>query len=118
MNVKFKFEEPLKITFHKPCHLKSADFVKPLFENCENVEYIEMQNFDDCCGFAGEFALKNRKLSLEISREKAQNIIATAADYVVTTCPSCILGIKQGLKAVKSPVKPIALSEFLMKAKR
>lgn len=115
LNVKFDFKKPLKVTFHKPCHLKNVDFVKSLFENCENIEYIEMENFDECCGFAGEFALKNRKISLEISRHKAQNIIATGADFVVTTCPSCILGLKQGLKAAKKSPKVLTLSEFLMK---
>ena len=118
LNVKFKFEEPLKITFHKPCHLKNADFVKSLFENCENVDYIEMKNFDECCGFAGEFALKNKKISLDISKNKAQNIAQTGAGFVITTCPSCILGLKQGLKTTKKSVKVLTLSEFLMKAKR
>ena len=112
-NLKFKSEKPLKITFHKPCHLRNADFIKPLFENIENVEYIESEGFDDCCGFAGEFALKNRKISRAISKKKAQNIINTGADYVVTTCPSCILGLKQGLREYKSKIKVVDLSEFL-----
>ena len=113
-NVKFKSKKPLKVTFHKPCHLKNADFIPELFKNCENVKYIEMKNYDDCCGFAGEFALKNRKLSMEISQKKAQNVIATGADYVITTCPSCIFGLKQGLSGFKKVPKVLSLSEFLL----
>jgi glycolate oxidase iron-sulfur subunit len=112
--MKFKFEKPVKITFHKPCHLKNTDFIKPLFGNCENVEYVEMDGFDDCCGFAGEFALKNHKISKSISDKKAQNIIATGANYVITCCPSCILGLKQGLFGKKGAPKVLSLSEFLL----
>ncbi|MBO6088605.1 hypothetical protein J6P92_09740, partial [bacterium] len=112
--MKFKSEKPIKVTFHKPCHLENTDFIKQLFENCENVEYIELEGFDDCCGFAGEFALKNPKISKSISDKKAKNIINTGADYVITTCPSCILGLKQGLFRKKNAPKVMNLSEFLL----
>lgn len=125
---KFKSDKHLRVTFHKPCHLDSSDFVKPLFDKIENVEYLECDGFDDCCGFAGEFALKNRKLSDAISYKKAQNIINTfnfsrpageglsesgQTDIVITTCPSCILGLKQGLRHFKNPPKVMSLSEFI-----
>lgn len=112
--VKFRSEKSVKVTFHKPCHLKNTDFIRKLFSNCENVEYIEMDKFDDCCGFAGEFAIKNRKLSVEISRKKAKNIIESKADYVITTCPSCILGLKQGLLEYENAPKVISLSDFFL----
>ena len=99
-NIKFKFKKPLKVTFHKPCHLENINFIKKLFEKCENIEYIEMKDFDACCGFAGTFVVKNPKLSLEISKQKALNIINTKADYVLTACPACILGIKEGFLAL------------------
>lgn len=116
-NIKFKSEKPIKVTFHKPCHLKNTDFVKQLLKNCENTEYVEMENFDDCCGFAGEFALKNHKLSVDISKKKAKNIIKTGAEVVVTTCPSCIMGLKQGLFGIKNAPKVLSLSEFLLNLK-
>ncbi len=100
-NIKFRFKKPVKVTFHKPCHLNSADFLQKLFEKCENLEYIEMKDFDECCGFAGQFGLLNREISTTISKIKAQNIINTSADVVLTTCPACVIGIIQGLQAVK-----------------
>ena len=113
LGIKFRYKMPVKVTFHKPCHLKNTDFLKPLFDNIENIEYIEHAGFDDCCGFAGEFALKNRQISKSISEKKAKNIINCGADYVITTCPSCILGLKQGLGKFKSNIKVITLSDFL-----
>lgn len=113
-NIKFKFKKPVKVTFHKPCHLENDDFLKPLLQKCENVEYIEAEDYDECCGFAGEFAIKNHKISKNISVKKANNIAKTNADIVLTTCPACILGIKQGFlfSGKKSP-KIMNIMEFL-----
>lgn len=112
-NIKFKFKKPIKVTFHKPCHLENDDFWLKIIENCENVEYIKMKDYDECCGFSGEFAIKNHKISQELSKQKAQNAIATGADYIVTTCPACILGLKQGLCGIKKSPKVLSLSDFL-----
>jgi len=113
-NIKFKSEKPIKITFHKPCHMENMHSFIDLIKNCKNTEYIEMKNYDECCGFAGEFALKNPKLSKLLSLRKAQNIINTKANYVITTCPSCILGLKRGLFRTKNAPKVLSLSEFLL----
>ena len=45
--------------------------------------------------------------------KKAKNIINTDADYVITTCPACILGLKKALKKAKSKTKVVSLLEFL-----
>lgn len=113
LNLKFKSPKSQKITYHKPCHLEKDDFLIPLIKNCENIEYIEMKNYDDCCGFAGEFALKNIKLSKKISNQKAKNISDSGADTVLTSCPACILGLKQGLCGKKNPPKIMNIIEFL-----
>lgn len=112
-NIKFKFKKPIKVTFHKPCHLENDDFWAKIIENCENVEYIKMKDYDECCGFSGEFAIKNHKISMQISKQKAQNAINTGADYIVTTCPACVLGLKQGLLGIKNAPKVLSLSDFL-----
>lgn len=112
-NIKFKFKKPIKVTFHKPCHLENDDFWLKIIENCENVEYVKMRDYDECCGLSGEFALKNHKISLALAKQKAKNIVETGADYVVTTCPACVLGLKQGLFGIKKAPKVLSLSEFL-----
>ena len=72
-----------------------------------------MKDYDECCGFSGEFAIKNHKISMQISKQKAQNAINTGADYVITTCPACVLGLKQGMLGIKKSPKVLSLSDFL-----
>ena len=111
--LKFKFDKPIKATFHKPCHLKNDAFLRRVLANCKNVEYIEMDEYDTCCGLAGSFAIKNHKMSVELAKLKAQNIIKTGADVVITTCPVCISGLKYGLKLSGSRIKVKSILEFL-----
>ena len=112
-DIKFKFEKPIKVTFHKPCHLENDDFWQKILTNCENIEYVKMQDYDECCGFSGEFAIKNPKIATQLMKQKAQNVAATGADYVVTTCPACVIGLKRGLIGVKKSPKVVSLSDFL-----
>ena len=116
-NLKFKYEKNIKVTFHKPCHLKNDKFFEEIIENCKNVEYIKSDNYDECCGLAGSFVLHNAQLAKKLMSEKAQNIIKTGADYVITTCPLCVAGLKAGLYQKKSKIKVVSLLEFLSMAK-
>ncbi len=113
---KFVFDKPVKVTFHKPCHLRSDAFLRPLLAKCEGVEYVEAKDYDECCGFAGEFALRNPKLSSKMIDNKVKNLLDTGADVILTTCPSCVLGIKKGLIG-KRKVKVLNLVEFLAMSK-
>ena len=113
-NLKFEYKTPVKVTFHKPCHLNNDAFFEKIISNCTNVQYVKMEDYDECCGLAGSFALKNRQLSKEISKNKALNIQNTNADYVITSCPACILGLKQGLMQIKNKkIKVVSFLEFL-----
>lgn len=115
----FEFEQKTSFTFHKPCHLEDLTFLQEFLNKAKNVEYIEMKDFDKCCGFSGEFAIKNPEISQKISETKIQNAIETKADYVLTSCPSCILGLTQGV-INHSTIQPFNLStfiEFLSKSK-
>ncbi|MDD3436957.1 MAG: (Fe-S)-binding protein [Candidatus Gastranaerophilales bacterium] len=115
-----EFSEKNSFTFHKPCHMENIDFVKEFLAKSKNVEYVEMKDFDKCCGFSGAFAVKNPKISGQISKEKVQNAVETRADYILTSCPACILGLTQGLIDLQSihhsPFTIHHFIEFIAKA--
>lgn len=118
-NIKsIEFDKKTTITFHKPCHLEDMSFLQDILNKSKNLEYIEMKDFDKCCGFSGEFALKNPGLSLEISKEKAKNAANTRADYVLTSCPACILGLTQGMIENKQLKNIINFVELLSLAEK
>ena len=104
------------VTVHYPCHTRFSEdekIMRNLLEKIPNITFIEAENSKECCGAAGSFILLNNDLSKQISRKKAQGIIKTGANMVVTSCPSCFLGIKQGLLQEQSSIKVMQLIEFL-----
>lgn len=117
-NIKnIEFSKKTTFTFHKPCHLENTDFIKEFLAKSKNIEYIEMKDYDKCCGFSGEFAIKNPKISAEISLNKAKNATDTKADYIVTCCPACVLGLNQGMINNPENIPISSFIEFISQAK-
>ncbi len=112
-NLRIAADRPIKVTAHKPCH-EEFDFID-ILKRIENVEYVEAEDFDKCCGFSGKFALKNPEISREISKRKAQKFLKTGADCIITTCPACMLGVNQGLIENKAAMPVYSLPEFIAK---
>lgn len=119
--VKFVFDKPTKVTFHKPCHLTSDEFIYSVLNKCENIEYVQMEDYDECCGFAGQFAITNHKLSKKLSIQKIKHALDTNSDVVITSCPACVLGLRQGAILSNNyfgkKIKILSLTEFLGRAK-
>ncbi len=102
------YTDKIKITYHKPCHGKDyTNFLKTL----KNIKFVEIEQ--SCCGFAGEFALKHPKIAFEIGDKKAQQIVNSGAEIVLTSCPSCIAGLKRALNHTN--VEVLSITEFLTK---
>lgn len=114
-NKKLISKTPYKITFHKPCHLDDEKFleIENILKNIKNIEYIKLENYDDCCGFGGDFFTRHIKTAYELSYKKNENIVKTNADIVLTTCPTCLWSLKFGIKAKKNKIKALDLADFL-----
>jgi glycolate oxidase iron-sulfur subunit len=110
-------ETPLRVTWHDPCHLVRGQGVKAqpreLLRSIPGVELIEMKGADVCCGSAGSFCVTHPELSQAVGGTKAENIVASGADAVVTACPACLSQLRAMLKARGAATKVIHLSELL-----
>jgi len=84
-----------KITYHDPCHLgKSLGIYKQprtVLSANPACELVEMNEADYCCGNGGSFNLQNYDLSCKIGMRKRDNIVATKAEIVATSCPACMM---------------------------
>ena len=83
-----------KVTFHKPCNLNNYEDIKWLLENTKNLEYIEMKDYDKCCGLSGISNFKERKIMQNIFRNKYDNIKSTNANTVLTSCFGCQVALR------------------------
>jgi glycolate oxidase iron-sulfur subunit len=87
----------IPVTYHDPCHLKKSLGVsaEPRALIAANPHYrlVEMEGADSCCGSGGSFTLQHYDLSKRIGQHKRDNIVATGATVVATSCPACMLQI-------------------------
>ena len=88
-NLSLELAKPKKVTYHKPCNLKNFENVKWILENTKNLEYIEMKDYDTCCGLEGVGNLKEHKIMSKLFSAKHKNIKDTGVKTVLTSCLAC-----------------------------
>ncbi|MBO8168621.1 MAG: LUD domain-containing protein [Thermoanaerobacteraceae bacterium] len=109
--------ETLKVTYHDSCHynrsLGLSDKPRNLLKQKDDVELVEMNESDRCCGFGGSYTVKFPEISAEIMKRKIKNIEDSGADIVAMDCPGCMIQLKGGLDKAGSNVKVMHTAEIL-----
>jgi FAD/FMN-containing dehydrogenase/Fe-S oxidoreductase len=101
---------PCKITYHSSCHLRAAGVTKAprhVLAQLPGVQFVEMQDADRCAGGAGTYVLKDYDTSQKIFERKRRAIEESGAEVVATSCPACMIQLKNGLRG-KVSVKHVA----------
>jgi FAD/FMN-containing dehydrogenase/Fe-S oxidoreductase len=103
-------EKLAKVTYHSSCHLRAAGVSqapRDLLSSLADLEFVEMQDADRCAGGAGTYMVKNYETSQEIFQRKKRAIQQSGAHVVATSCPACMIQLKNGLRGT-AEVKHIA----------
>jgi heterodisulfide reductase subunit B len=98
----------LKIAVHYGCHLLKPGNIRPWGQEVEDPHFLdelveltgcESLNYKDkllCCGAGGGVRGAFKEVSLDFTREKLENIVASKADAIITVCPFCQLQLDLG----------------------
>lgn len=109
--------DPVKVTWHSNCHAlrtsKVVDSAKALINSLQNVELVELEREEECCGFGGSFSVKEPEVSHAMVSQKIEDILSRNVEYVISADAGCLLNISGALKKQNAPVKPIHLYDFL-----
>ncbi|MCL1940110.1 MAG: (Fe-S)-binding protein [Desulfovibrionaceae bacterium] len=102
------------VTWHEPCHLARLQHVsrEPLtiLQRTFGDDFRELSR-QGCCGFGGSFNLYNYDLSREIGSEKAAALRESGAEYVITSCPGCLIQLADTMARHKIPGRIVHLAE-------
>jgi glycolate oxidase iron-sulfur subunit len=105
------------VTYHDSCHLVHGLGVREtprrLIRSIPGVQLVELAESDLCCGSAGSYNLTERAMARDLARRKADNILATGADYVVLSNPGCEFQIAAELRRRGAKTRVIHLADFL-----
>jgi len=105
------------VTYHDACHLVHGlgvrDNPRKLLRSIPGVRLIDLAESDLCCGSAGSYNLTESEMARRLAKRKADNIIATGADYVVLSNPGCEFQIAAELRRRRAQIRVIHLADFL-----
>jgi L-lactate dehydrogenase complex protein LldE len=113
---------PHRVTLHDSCHalrelgIKSGP--RELLRKVRGLELVELRNSEDCCGFGGMFSVKFGAISSAMGDSKAENVAATAADYVTSVDSSCLLHLDGILRRRNDTARTIHLASILAQEAR
>ncbi len=108
---------PLRVAYHDACHLQHAQGVRAqprrLLQQIPGVEVREIAESEICCGSAGIYNMLQPEAANDLRDRKAQNILNTGAEVVVSSNPGCLLQIATGLEAAGRPLRIMHLVEVI-----
>jgi L-lactate dehydrogenase complex protein LldE len=108
---------PHRVTYHPTCHslrtLHIADRPTRLLSHVGGLEFVQLSDAEECCGFGGTFAVKNADVSTAMLSDKLRNILDTRAEVVCAVDSSCLMHIGGGLARLHSGTRTVHLAEIL-----
>ncbi len=123
-NISFSLKKKLRVTYHDPCHLgrhsevyEAPRRVIAAITNAELVEMTTNKRYAHCCGSGGGMKGTYGDLANEIAANRIREAEETGAELLLTACPFCYRGLKDGAKHIDSDLKILDLPTFLLDTK-
>ncbi len=108
------------ITYHDPCHLgrhtRVFDAPRRVIEAINQSGVKEMRRNRQnayCCGAGGGVKSGFPELALEIAQERVQEAEETGAKYLATTCPFCLINLRDAAKSLNSSIEVVDVLDLV-----
>lgn len=111
---------PIKVTYHDACHIAHCQGIRKeprdLIKMIPEIDYIELESADACCGSAGTYNIAQPEMSDRILKRKLDTIEKTGAELLITSNPGCLLQLKKGLTESLPSVTIAHVTELLVRS--
>ncbi|WP_144940915.1 MULTISPECIES: (Fe-S)-binding protein [Kocuria] len=108
---------PHPVTYHPSCHgmrlLGLGDRQKDLVRSVEEIEFHELPDAEECCGFGGTFSFKNPDVSGAMADAKLRNIVDSGASLCTGGDASCLMHLGGAASKRKLDVQTVHFAEIL-----
>ncbi|MET9066234.1 (Fe-S)-binding protein [Streptosporangium sandarakinum] len=102
----------LSVAYHDACHLAHAQGIRSepraLLAAIPGLTVREVAEAAVCCGSAGTYNLLQPEAARELGGRKAERVLATGADLLVSANPGCTMQITAALRRRGGPELPVA----------
>ncbi len=103
---------PLTVAYHDACHLAHAQGIRSeprrLLSGVPGLELREISESSICCGSAGTYNLLQPEAARDLGDRKAERVLATGADLLVSANPGCTMQITSAIHRLGAEPIPVA----------
>ncbi len=118
---------PHRVGIHQSCHglrglrmARSTELQVPpyskwrqLLELVKDIQLVELDRPDECCGFGGTFSVGEEAVSVKMGQDRIADHKRNGAEFITSGDMSCLMHMEGLLRRKKDPVKVIHLVEIL-----
>jgi L-lactate dehydrogenase complex protein LldE len=118
---------PHKVGLHSSCHgLRELRLdpcsertgpqvskVRRVLEMVPQIQLVELNRPDECCGFGGTFAVAEEGVSVMMGRDRLQDHLQAGAEYIVATDASCLMHLDGLARRNRDPIRTLHVAEVL-----
>jgi heterodisulfide reductase subunit D len=116
-------QHPLTVTYHDPCDLGRGARVfeepREVIRSIPGVKLVELpRNRENCicCGGGGNLEMVDPDLAAKIGKDKIEEVLATGAQAVVTSCQQCVRTMTSYVKRNKIRLEVLDLVQLVRRA--
>ena len=108
---------PMTVAYHDACHLAHAqgvtDAPRRLLSAVPNLTLVPIPEGEICCGSAGSYNIEQPEIAAQLGQRKAEAILSTGAQAVVTGNIGCMTQIDSHLRRLGKPLDIFHTVELL-----
>ena len=108
---------PMTVAYHDACHLAHAqgvtDAPRRLLRAIPNLTLVPIPEGEICCGSAGSYNIEQPEIAAQLGQRKAEAILGTGAQAVVTGNIGCMTQIDSHLQRLGKPLPIFHTVELL-----
>lgn len=118
---------PHKVGIHQSCHglrglhlSKMSEIVGQSFSKLEHLlkmveelELIDLDRPDECCGFGGTFCVAEEAISAKMGKDRVTDHTKKGSEFITSSDLSCLMHLEGILHRNRSEIKIIHIAEIL-----
>ncbi|MBI1222732.1 MAG: Fe-S oxidoreductase [Bacteroidetes bacterium] len=95
----------------RECKIKEGP--RKLLDRIEGLNWVELDEQEQCCGFGGIFSLRDEKNSVTFGKRKLELAEEAKVDYLVSTDTACLIHLDSIIKMNSYPVRVLHFIDLL-----
>jgi glycolate oxidase iron-sulfur subunit len=109
-----------RVGYDDPCHLIHGQRIRSeprrLLKAIPEIQFVEVEGADQCCGSAGTYNITQNELAMEILDRKMEKIQRANIEILVTGNPGCMFQLRYGAERLKMKLEVVHPVELLARS--